>query len=323
MAPEETWVIRRLGTEDVDEILDCIQRVYGATYANEDFYDATRLADLMVRGQLYSVGAVTPDGRLLGHMAMSRRDGATSAELGNSVIDPDARGQGLIWKIGSALVEWSLEFGDDGFLDYPTTAHHIMQRQSVKSGAETGLMLGYIPGHTDGKLASREGQQREATTIVYHPYPDRAPRPRTQVLPSYCAALVREMAEGTGLPRQWQSAASAVSQSDSVSSHQRFARRDLVRVTVARVGREIRREIAAFEDTPAACRQIDFAMSDPGIEVGVSAALDAGYWFAGWLPGFGQADAFRLQKVDRSQTNLSPLLVNPVAQSLLRLIPAP
>ena len=62
-------------------------------------------------------------------------------------------------------------------------------------------------------------------------------------------------------------------------------------------------------------------MTDPAIEAGVAAALGAGYWFCGWLAGFSHADVFRMQKVDREETNLTPLLVNPVARSFLDLVP--
>lgn len=321
-AADEPFCIRRLGPEDSIGIVDCIRRVYASTYANEDFYDSSRLSDLMKQGSLFSVGAIRTDGRILGHMAMTRTENATVAELGNSAIDPAARGHGLIWKIGAELVSWSMEFGDDGFLDYPTTAHHIMQRQSIKSGSETGLMLGYIPASTDGKLAGHESRRREAATIVYHPYPERRALRTEQHLPTYCSALVRDMAKATGALRDWADPTPPASTSRSRVSTQRFERRGLHRSSVARAGREIRDEIERLDEDSAACRQIDFKMSDPGIEAGVEAALDAGYWFCGWLPGFAGADVFRMQRVDRSLTNLAPLLVNPVARSLSELIPA-
>lgn len=314
--------ILRLGPDDAPRIVQCTRRVYGSTYANEDFYDATRLSLRMREGSLFSVGAVRPDGRLLGHMAMSRRPGATAAELGNSMIDPEARGQGLIWKIGSELVSWSLELGDVGFLDYPTTAHHIMQRKSIENGWETGLMLGYIPESTDGKVAAHETLRRDAATIVYHPYPGRGAERRDQYLPSYGSDRIVEFARSTGLLRAWHRPEPPDSSARTSLGTHRFDARDLLRTTVGRSGGDVRRHIEALEAQSAACRQIDFAMSDPGIDAGVSAAIDAGYWFCGWLPGFGAADVFRVQKVDRARTNLSPLLVNPVARSLLGLVPA-
>ncbi len=312
----------RLGPDDAPAIVDCIRRVYGETYANETFYDAAELAGRMRTGELCCVGAVRPDGRVVGHMAMSRRAGATSAELGNSAIDPDARGRGLIWKLGAELVAWSIEHGDEAFLDYPTTAHHIMQRQSVQSGWETGLMLGYIPESTDGKVGPRECRQREAATIVYHPYPGRGRRRADQVLPEYASGRILEFAEAAGVDRSWRHGKPPAESSPSSVRLRRFARRGLLRMSVLRVGGDIRRGVDALDAEPYPCLQIDLAMSDPGIDAAVGAALDAGYWFCGWLPGFERADVLRLQRVDRSRTNLEPLLVNPVARSLLQEIPS-
>ena len=79
-------------------------------------------------------------------------------ELGNTVVDPAARGGGLAWKVGAELSSWCRELGYQGFLHYPTTDHHIMQRQSVKAGFETGLMLGYIPAETHGQVGEAGGR---------------------------------------------------------------------------------------------------------------------------------------------------------------------
>jgi hypothetical protein len=103
----------------------------------------------------------------------------------------------------------------------------------------------------------------------------------------------------------------------------RFPKRGLVRMRVERAGDDLPGRLRELEATAAPCRQIDFGMGDPNIEFGVETARTLGYWFCGWLPGHGATDVFRLQNVDRAQTNLSPSLVNPVAQSLLAIVPLP
>ena len=127
MADGETMAtIRRLGPEDASAIVDCFRRVYGESYANELFYDPAELALAMRKGSVGSVGAIDTDGAVLGHMAMSVRPQASVVELGNTVVDPSARGGGLAWKVGAELSAWCRELGYQGFLHYPTTDHHIM-----------------------------------------------------------------------------------------------------------------------------------------------------------------------------------------------------
>ena len=182
---DDALEIIRLEPADAPAIVRCFQRVYGDTYANELFYDADALAAAIESGRIGSVGAVDANRRVLGHMAMTVHPGAPVVEQGNTVVDPDARGQGLAWKVGAELSNWSRELGFQGFLHYPTADHHIMQRQSVKGGFEVGVMLGYIPRETDGAVRAEASGRRQAATIVYQPYETGAPA--TCFLPEYAA----------------------------------------------------------------------------------------------------------------------------------------
>ena len=140
--------IVRLSGKDAEAIGHCFRRVYGETYGNPLFYDLVALETALDSGALSSVGAWDDDGDLIAHMAMTSLDSTVVAELGNTVVDPRARGGGLAWQVGAALISWCVEKGFRGYLHYSTTDHHIMQQQSVKSGFETGVMLGYIPAET-------------------------------------------------------------------------------------------------------------------------------------------------------------------------------
>jgi len=310
--------VSRLRPADAAKIVACFHRVYGDSYANELFYDTEKLAAAIAAHRVGCVGAVREDGLLLAHMAMTVRPDASVIELGNTVVDPVARGQGLAWKVGAELSAWSRELGYQGFLHYPTTDHHIMQRQSVKQGFETGLMLGYIPAETDGQVGDGDPAGRQAATIVYEPYV--TGRSETCYLPEYCADRIERFAEATALTRHWRRPERpGVATSDART--RLFEKRGLTRVSVERVGQDVADLISKFDDPALPCRQIDLSMTDAGLEAGVRAALEAGFWFCGWLPGYGPADIFRLQKVDPESTDMRPAVVNEVAQSLLELIP--
>ena len=306
--------IRRLQPEDATAIVDCFRRVYGDSYANELFYDPAALAEAMRQGRVGSVGAEGPDGSLLGHMAMTVRPHAGVVELGNTVVDPQARGGGLAWKVGAELSSWCRELGYQGFLHYPTTDHHIMQRQSVKAGFETGLMLGYIPAETHGQVGDGSGaRRRQAATIVYEPYADGAAF--DGYLPEQYAELVQELVMPTGLPRKWR-AATAAGRGSGAFSLQRHRKRGLARLEVDAVGQTTSSGLDQLEGTGAPCQQIDFSLADAAIGVGVRAAAARGFRFCGWLPGFGACDVLRLQRLDEEVTDLGPGLENPVARQL-------
>lgn len=321
MSDAPSLTIRRLEPGDAPRVVDCFRRVYGNSYANELFYQPDRLAEAMQDGRIGSVGAVSSGGVVLGHMALTRHPEARTVELGNTVVDPDARGQGLAWRIGDAPTRWSLELGYRGYLHYPTTDHQVMQRQSVKAGFEVGLMLGYIPVETDAGMPGHHHRGRLAATIVYqalgHPDPEPA---QTLYLPRYGAELVQAFARDTGLARDWRQSEPAAA-ATSVVTTARFEKRGLLRTRVTRAGRDLPDQLAAALESETSvwpCRQVDFVMSDPGIDSGVEAARRLGYRFCGWLPGFVDGDVLRLQQVTADSTDLNPDLVNPTARALLR-----
>lgn len=88
-------------------------------------------------------------------------------------------------------------------------------------------------------------------------------------------------------------------------------------MTISTAGKDMDQRLAEFSAISMPCLQIDCDMADAGVESAVKAALQHGYVFCGWLPGFGPADVLRLQKIDETNTDLEPVLVNPVAQGLL------
>ena len=320
------YTIQRLTAGHADAILDCFQRVYGNTYAEGLFYDSAQLNARLTEGSLRSVGAVTESGQVIGHMAMTIVDPDQPPELGNTVVDPDMRGSGLAWQVGAELTGWCAELGYQGFIHYPTAAHHIMQRQSVKSGFEVGLMLAYIPAETDGKVSANKNTRREAATIVYEPLHTQAETTSpalTCYLPAYGADFIARACTEIGLQREWLSAGTPDLSPHSETQNNFYPRRSLSRMTVSVIGADFDTAIKALHKNPAACYQLDLPMGSPAIDVAVDAALLAGYCFCGWLPGHHRADVLRLQKVDWQQTNFSPALENPFARALLAWLKVP
>lgn len=312
------YQIARLGAEHAAAIASCFARVYGNTYANEIFNHPARLRVAMESGSIASVGALDGNGRVLAHMAMTRRSSARHIELGNTIVDPVARGSGLAWQVGNALTQWCIDLGYKGYLHYPTTDHPVMQRQSVQSGHETGLMLGYIPTETDSGMNPESRLQRGGATIVYEELSEQAGYLQ-QYLPERYEALIRQIAAPTRLRRQWQKTSSNIS-TVSLITADTHEKRSLCRLNIEKTGRDLTARIEEFVRQPYACRQIDFNMSDPGIGLGIEMAVAVGARFCGWLPGLWASDVLRLQWLEPAHTDTDPDLINPVARYLLAII---
>lgn len=310
----QDFTIKRLTEANAGDIADCVFRVYGDTYAHEVFYDVDALGRALGAGTLNSVGAFNSAGKLMGHMAMSLRGSGTMPELGNTLVDPEARGAGLAWEIGKELTNWCRELGHYGFLHYPTTEHHIMQRQAAKQGFETGLMLGYIPT-----------EPRAAATIVFEPFKGVETGEQDIMVPGEYCELIVELANECSLPRRIivSEASSGLDQTASADDGHHgyeqtvYQKRSLARLTVDQNRGSLGKAIESLVATNRPCLQIDFLMSSPDIANSTALAKRLGFSFCGWLPGFLGVDVLRLQKCAVDQTDFSPELVNPRAKAML------
>lgn len=314
--------IRELRPDDADDLVACFRRCYGETYPNEDFYQPEVLRAAVASGRLRSVVVITAEGALVGHTGMTKRfDDARVIEAGNTVVDPEMRGHGLLAKLGAGLADLCRRLGYGGYVHYPTTAHEMMQRVSIRrDGVETGIMLAYIPAETDYREIDRDAG-RLAATIVYQPL---APLPeRTVVFPRRYETVLADLFRATELPRLPGRAETPTGES-VVSIDHRLSRR-LVHISVASIGADLADavEVAGRSNPPAPVVHVDLPLDDSGIDAGVDALVGRGFFFCGLLPEFGPGDVLRLQRlVDQPDSAHRPDLANDGARQLLGFINA-
>ena len=314
--------IIRLSAQHAEAVTECFRRAYGSSYANRLFYDSDALAAAMDDGTVSAVGALRPGGEVVAHMAMTRvHADAPYPELGNTVVDPSERGSGMAWQVGEQLTAWCRELGYTGFLHYPTTDHHIMQRQSVKRGFETGLMLGYIPAETDGKVVDVARTQRGAATIVFEPFVPSQPH-ISSYLPTAFEDLCKRFASACDIPRDWPPATAAPTVAESTVTIREQPGRGLTRLEARQIGEDFHTLATHFVSRADPCQHLDLCMDDPALNHGVAIGLQQGFVFCGWLPGFRSCDVLRLQRFDLERTDLAPAVINPTAQALLHSISA-
>ena len=192
-------IIRRLVPKDALALSELIRRCYGETYGPSVFYDIPALAEMIAKRALCSVVAEYGQ-QIVGHMGLTvRHSESTVCETGNTVVDPNARGQGLLLKLGMALHDLVLQEGYVGYVHYPTTAHQIMQRVSVAyGGKETGVMLAYVPETTAPKPTGKQSRHL-AATVVFQPL-SLVPH-RTVTLPEKYQAVIARLYEDLNLDR--------------------------------------------------------------------------------------------------------------------------
>lgn len=313
--------IRRLVPADAPGLTRCFERCYGTTYANDIFYATQRLAASIEAGHLRSVVAATEDA-IVGHTGLSvRHDGARAIEAGNTVVDPDWRGQGLLGRLGAALAELCRAEGFAAYVHYPTTAHEIMQKRSVLGrGTETGLMLGYIPAETN-YTGIDHARGRAAATVVFQPFTTMPPR--DVYLPERHAQVLQTLFENCNLKRTFTAPALPVG-AGSKPEFVMHERRSLLHAFVCRAAADLPQQIeAARRASAATVIHVDLCLDDPALSAAVDALVAGGFFFSALLPEFAHTDVLRLQWLaEASAAEFEPELANPAAQRLLRYITA-
>jgi len=247
---------------------------------------------------------------------------STVVEAGTTVVDPGARGQGLMGRLALALFEAVAAQGAAGFIHFPTTAHPVMQRASLAAGGrETGVMLAYLPPQARDLELGAQGAGRLAVTVVYQPVAA-APAQRIH-LPRRYAELILDLADALGLGRS-EAGPPRTPAGESLLEHGSDAARGLERIAVERIGADIDAAVSSLASaTAAALVHVDLPMNDPGIDHAVELLRRSGFAFAAWLPGWAGHDMLRMQQpASPSESELAPALFSPRAGALMRMIRA-
>src|SRR3954468_5817455 len=88
------YAVRRLRPEDAAGVLDCVRCIYGPSYVHPELYHPDELLRLNAAGELVSVVALDPGGRVVGHYALERP--GRIAESGEAMVLPECRHHALM-----------------------------------------------------------------------------------------------------------------------------------------------------------------------------------------------------------------------------------
>lgn len=190
---------RKAVAEDALEVIRLFYDCYRYSYFNEQIYSPEGLAEMIVRGDIDSVVAVLPDGRVLGHMALIRYpDRPHALESGMAAIHPAHRGHGIRQKLQAAANEEFARLGRRVRFGGAVTAHPISQKTSIQNGNhEVGLMLGAVPPED---FASVETKAQRRLTIVYMAALLGSRPPPQLVLPAPHEAFIARLYQRSGIP---------------------------------------------------------------------------------------------------------------------------
>ena len=284
------YTVRRMTAGEAGELPDGFRAVYGEDYLSARVYDAQALSAVMASGEQVSYLARDPQGRLAGHIALTRSaPNPRLWEMGQAIVLPDHRKSGIFrWLFQAALTHATRDPGCVGLFATSLTNHVVSQKVCAEAGfKEVGLEVDYVPR----RMLVKEGAQGAIATIVqYMPVQEVAPRP-TYVPEAYrgwvgdllAAVDERGPVRAVGGEARLAAGGSAIDTLD-------LPRFDMTRLTLARAGGDFLRRIDQAERRAAAAgrRTVQVLLPlDRADGAAAFARLRArGYGFSGLLPRF-------------------------------------
>jgi len=312
--------VRPMRGSDADGVSECVVRCYGSTYPKRIMYRPDDLA-ASVDSRAYQGVVATLGSEIVGHIGFTWPTPASAVvEAGTTVVDPSCRGMGVMQHLSIELGRELIAQGVAGFVHFPTTAHEVMQRASVRAGGrETGIMLAYLPANTRDLELGDHGDERLAVTVVYQPLGAAPAQPIA--LPSRHRKRILALADDLGLERH-PIPLRPPTDASTVLTHTIDDARGLARVSVERIGTDVADQVNAIMSVSgAAIGHVDLPMNDAAIDDAVDQLRESSFAYAAWLPGWAGHDVLRLQHVvDPTAAELAPNLASAEANELMAMI---
>lgn len=292
--------MRLLRSEEGVALARCFYRSYGYTYA-EDIYYPERMREAIDQGLQYSFVAVTPDGEIVGHVAMVKRHpDSRVAEIGQAAVLPAFRGRKIFETLKELAGEFSRTHGIYGLYSESVTVHPFTQRANLKLGAcETGILLAYAPDRLTFKHIEHTIRNRQTTVLFYlrvleepHRVVYPPPAHRSVIERIYGHAGLRRTVADAGPPAPFEDVPASL----DVTIHPDFG---LAFLTVVRCGCDlvdlVRVRLRQLCHNRMDCIYLDLPLAHSWTAHACSALETLGFSFAGVIPEMFDGDVLRLQ----------------------------
>jgi serine/threonine-protein kinase RsbW len=292
-----------------------MRRCYGESYFDGVYYDADALRRLISEGRQYSAVALNEAGEVVAHIGLRRPRGGRTADSTMAIVDPLYRSRGLLVQVGAAMGPAYLELGLCGLYLQAVTVHAFTQQASLKGGSGVvGLYLDYIPrGMTFLEIESAVSNDPTPALIMLQPL---GPLPERRIhLPRRYEAVILDAIAQCGLQRGRSEALHATpSLSRGGVSNELKSRQQVCYLWVSELGadtlEQVRKQMRGLPIEELNVVYLQLPLDAGPLDETIDLLREEGFFYAGYLPEYGERDWLTLQKVthlpiDRSNVMLA------------------
>jgi serine/threonine-protein kinase RsbW len=292
-------VIRLAEHGDLTGIARLFYTCYGYSYVNDVVYYPERLADQIQKRHLTSLGAVADKGRVVGHVALMRPfDGADILEWGMAASAPEYRGQGVMERLFTALLDHVRGLPCSGLFSHSVTNHVFTQKICSRYGfSDVALLLGYAPADLSFKKINQELGQRESTIISFKQL--QSARQDSIFPPEHHRELILALYGAAKIAVRPGKQVSTTMPAKSAVVHTVIPVLNIAELLIKTIGQDLDEQLA-FITRKLCIAGVDILylvldLGSPLAPRAVEQAEAAGYFFAGIFPGYHHPHSLVLQ----------------------------
>lgn len=303
--------IRAMTADDVVGVAQLFFRTYGySAYYAASVYEPDLLAELVRAGHHLATVAVTPTGRIVGHLATKvARPDDTVGMLGLLAIDPAYRSFGITQQIGFVHVVRLVESGFVGQFSEAVTVHDRSQRIALRSGGhEVGLLLGAQSSALELAGFDVDTSQRHSVMLLFAGLG--AIDPRSVHVPQAYEAIAGRIYSECGLTRALQRRSPRPPRRSTVTTRfkvQFSQEGGVARVQVERFGHDFDKALQAQLRVLRLNRYeviyLFLPLGDPMTSFYGDGLQSMGLSFAGIYPEYDNGDALVLQSLNNVEVD--------------------
>ena len=321
-----TLTFRLLTADDGVRLARCMYHVYGYTY-KDDVYFPEKIREMVERGELVSMVAVSPDDEIVAHQGLKKehRD-ARVAEISMGIVDPRFRGRGLFEKMKKLSFEYIKGTGVYGLFVEIVTIHEFSQKANHALGArETGILLGFVP--KERAFVAFDRQDNRQTVVLC--YTRLAAEPERRVyLPTHHQSIIKKIYDYGGfrriVARIPDNVMNTLPENSQVDIRMVYDT-GIAYLKVVQYGRDfpalIHFRLRELCLNKVDCIFMDLPLSDPATPVFCIHLEILGFFLAGVLPEVADGDILRLEYLNNVIIDPEKIvLVSEFAKELFRYV---
>jgi anti-sigma regulatory factor (Ser/Thr protein kinase)/GNAT superfamily N-acetyltransferase len=299
---EEPIELRFMRPDECVGLSQCVYRTYGYSYLSDFIYYPDRVREHLESGLMVSCVAVTPEGGIEGHLAMTlKRPGDRVAEVGQAVVAPEYRGRGLFTKMKAFLAEDARRRGLLGFYSEAATAHPFSQKGNLELGAhETGVLLAYAPATLEFKKITEDAQEDRPSAMLFYLRLNEGGE-RTVFPPLHHRSMLSRIYERSGLNRTLEERGARGDGLPQRSQIELLVLKDWGQgfIRIVEFGEDLHERVRFVLREMCrhgtACAFVDLPLANPASAPACAGLEALGFFFGGIVPEQDAGDILRLQ----------------------------